>query len=346
MPLFGDKARKHQAWFRDHSSTISDEGRSPNDDKGQRHGHLLAHGFEHENLYPYLRGKDGALRFFEDRGIKWHRTGRSGDTRGGQGPTRNLASSQIACVNFLLPLREIPGALTAVARAIDDDVEDIVPVCHEGRKSPVEFEWIGLNGPLENGASPTRGANVTSVDAFMVARTNTGRHRAYLMEWKYTEEYLSTKLKFRGKGYRKDEQLKGYSDLYCADSSSFDSSIPMDELLYDPFDQIMRIHLLADRMVAKRELNISDAKVVVVVPAENTTYRSVTHGTKTTAPPLAKRFSRLKTVEDVVKATLKEPDHTFATVSPEMLLDAVERECGNASSIWVAYQRERYGSCE
>ena len=339
MPRFGEKARKQQAWFREHSSTISCGGRSPTDDKGRRHGHLLSHYFEHENLYPGLRGEDGALKFFEDRGIKWHRTGRSGDTRGGQGPTRNLASSQVACVNFLLPLREIPGALKAVARAIDDDVEDIVAICHEGRKSTVEIEWVGLSGPLEEGAAATRGANVTSVDAFMVAKTNTGRRRAYLMEWKYVEEYRVGDDK--GKGKPGATRRGRYDHLYRADHSSFDSRIPMNELLYEPFYQIMRLRLLADRMVKERELCVSEARVVVVVPKCNTPYRN-----KITSPCLTERFPDLETVEEVVKATLKESDRAFATVSPEMLLGAVERECGNASSDWVAYQRERYGSCE
>ena len=149
MPRFGEIARKQQAWFREHSSTISDAGRSPSDDKGKRHRHLLAHGSEHENLYPKLRCEDGALKFFAERRIKWHRSSRSGDTPGGQGATRNLASSQVACVNFLLPLREIPGALTAVARAIDDDVQGIVPISDQGRESTVEIEWIGMGPPLE-----------------------------------------------------------------------------------------------------------------------------------------------------------------------------------------------------
>ena len=330
MSRFGDEARKRQACFRTISSTISPGGRSPKDDKGLRHGHLLAHGFEHENLYPSLRGEDGALKFFEEREIKWHRSHRSGDTPGGEGPTRNMASSQVACVNFLLPLLEIPGALTAVARAIDDDVVHIVPIYHECLESQVEFEWIGLR-PLEEGAAPTRGANVTSVDAFMIGRTSAGL-RAYLIEWKYTEDYPVGADK--GKGKPGETRRGRYAPLYCADYSSFNGRIPMDELLYEPFYQIMRLRLLADRMVKNRELGISDAKVVVVVPNGNTAYRDTI-----TSPGLPD----LGTVEEVVRATLKEPDRAFATISPEDLLSAVERECGDSTYRWATYQRERYG---
>ena len=335
MRSFGKAARKLQADFRDKSEHI-EEGRSPSDDddEGQRHGHLLALGCEDENLYPSLRGESGARRFFKERGIKWHRTARSGDAPGVDGPTRNMASSQVACVNFLLPLAEIPGALAAVIGAIDDDVKSIIDIAHEGRTSPVEFEWIGLGNSLEGGT--TRGANSTSVDAFVIAETGAGR-RAYLMEWKYVEEYGIDADK--GAGPEGETRRNRYSDLYSATSSAFSGEVPMGELLYEPFYQLMRLRLLADRMVANRELDVTDAKVVVVVPEGNSEYRE-----RITSPPLAERFPQHRTVSDVMRATLKEPDATFASICPSVLVDAVEHECGSdPARDWVTYQRERYG---
>ena len=338
MRGFGKAARKQQADFRGKSSTISDQGRSPSedDDKARRHGHLLAAGCEDENLYPPLRGETGARRFFKERQIKWHRTTRSGDADGEDGPTRNMASSQVACVNFLLPLAGIPDALAAAIGAIDDDVKGIIDIRdEEGRTSPVEFEWIGLGGSLEGGT--TRGANNTSVDAFVIADTGAGR-RAYLMEWKYVEEYESGDDKGAGP---KGEIRKGrYSDPYSAESSAFSGEVPMSELLYEPFYQLMRLRLLADRMVANRELDVTDAKVVVVVPEGNSEYRE-----RITSPPLVERFPQHNTVSDVMRATLKDPDATFASVCPSVLVAAVERTCGSddAARDWVAYQRERYG---
>ena len=235
MRGFGKAARKQQADFRDKSTTVSDQGRSPSDDKGQCNGHLLAIGSEDENLYPSLRGEAGARRFFKERGIKWHRKASYGDTVGEDGPTRNMASSQVACVNFMLPLAEIPGALTAMIGAIDDDVKGIVDIRHEDRTSPVEFKWIGLESSLEGGTA--RGANNTSVEAFVIADTDAGR-RAYLMEWKYVEEYGSGDDKGAGP---EGERRKGrYSDPYSAESSAFSGEVPMSELLYDPFYQLMR----------------------------------------------------------------------------------------------------------
>ncbi|MDE2734532.1 MAG: hypothetical protein OXI72_09090 [Gemmatimonadota bacterium] len=335
MSSFADEAKARQAEFRAHSPTVNPQGHSPSDPYSQRHGHLLAPGQEQKNLYPSLRGENGALKFFRDREIQWHRHSRSGDAKKKDGPTRNMVSSQIACVNFLLPLCEIPSALAAVARAIDDDVNDIVCLSHDGRVSPIEFEWIGLCSPLEEDVKrPTRGANVTSIDAFMVAATANGR-RAYLMEWKYTENYPVGRDK--GEGRSGETRRSRYAPLY-ADSPSFNGTVPMEEFLYEPFYQIMRLRLLADRMVKRKEFGVSDAKVVVVVPQENAAYRE-----RITSEPLRQRFPKAKTVEDVVFASLNRSNKAFAMVSPSILVDAVEQECGNASSDWTAYQRRRYG---
>ena len=109
MATFGQDERRMQGTFRDGSATVSDAARHPDDDVGKRNRHVLALGHEQENLYPSLRGPTGAAQFFADRKIKWWRSSRSGDTKGTNGPTRNMASSQIACVNFLLRLVDVPG---------------------------------------------------------------------------------------------------------------------------------------------------------------------------------------------------------------------------------------------
>lgn len=295
-------------------------------------GHLLARCCEKENLYPELQGRCGAQKFFKDRGIKWWKGNFDSNS---DAPTRSMVSSQVACVNFLLPLTSIEGALAAVARAIDDDVQDIIDIDHEGNVSPVEFEWTGLGKSLEGGTD--RGAFTTSVDAFMVADTCTGR-RAYLMEWKYTEKY--TVDDYKGKNDKGEERWQRYAPLYCSKFSSFGTTkgaVPMNELLYEPFYQIMRNRLLGDRMVKMRELDVSEAKVVVVVPEGNTAYRECI-----TSPPLKKRFPGLKTVDEIMRATLKQPDAAFKMIPPTKLLNAVKKECGIDVSEWAAYIRERY----
>lgn len=340
---FEDSAKQDQQRFRDTSPTISTQGRFPFDDKGRRNPHLLALGFEEENLYPGIRGPGGAIDFFGQRGIKWWKSSRSGDDTKSDGPTRNMASSQVACVNFLLPLAGMPGALLSVLRALDEDVAGIVNILHDGNESDVEFEWIGLPGSLEGAG--TRGANVTSIDAFLVAETEAGRRRAYLLEWKYVEQYLSTRPDFKGRGASGDTRRMRYGDRYRAPFFSFNlEAVPeLDDFLYEPFYQLMRQRLLADRMVKERELDVDEATVVAVVPEQNLAYRSVTGGGKATSPPLAARFPQLETVNDVMCAALKNPGAQFAMVAPATLLDAVLRDSPDETMMWANYWQERYG---
>ena len=336
-------AKRRQGCFREVSSTISAQGRALSDGKGERHPHLLALGYEEENLYPNIRGAGGAIDFFSRRGIGWWMSSRSGDDSKVNGPTRNMASSQVACVNFLLPLAGIPGALAAVLRAIDDDVRGIVDIRYESNTSPVEFEWIGIGGSLEGVG--TRGANATSIDAFLVAETEAGRKRAYLLEWKYVEQYLRTEPDFKGRGKSGETRRKRYCKRYRAPYSSFnlEAAPKLDDFLYEPFYQVMRQRLLADRMVQQRELDVDEAKVVVVVPERNLAYRSVADGGKTTSPPLAKRFPHLETIHGVMRAALKYPDAQFDMVAPSILADAVVRALPDETAVWANYWRERYG---
>ena len=340
---FGYAARRRQGRFRDTSATVSRGGRSPSDGKGQRNAHLLALGHEEENLFPGIRGDGGAVESFSRRGLMWHRTSSSGDDPSSDGPTRNMASSQVACVNFLLPLAGIPGALAAVLRSIDRDVRTVVKIEHEDNSSGVEFEWIGLDGSLEG--TTTRGANATSIDAFLIGETDSGRRRAYLIEWKYVEQYLSTRPAFKGSGTAGVTRRLRYGQLYRARSSSFDSEAAprLEEFLYEPFYQIMRQRLLADRMVERQELHVDEAKVVVVVPGQNAEYRRVSDGLKTTSPPLANRFSDMETVESIMRVVLKNPNGQFDMVAPHSLVDAVCREYPAETASWAEYWRERYG---
>ncbi len=335
MPTFGQDGRQKQCLFRATSATISEAARYPDDEVGKRNQHLLALGYEQENLYPSLRGPTGALRFFGDRKIKWWRSTRSGDEKGIDGPTRNLASSQIACVNFLLPLTDIPGALAACLRTLDSDVEAVVPIEQDGLNSLVEFEWLGVGCTLEKSAY-TRGANATSADAFLVAQCKGGHRRAYLIEWKYVEAYETGQSK--GEGRSGQTRRSRYEHLYLSDDSSFTGAVPLEELLYEPIYQIMRLRLLADRMIKKHELNVTQAKVVVVCPEQNREYRD-----QITSPKLADRIPNHTTLESAVKFLLKDPDG-FTMTSPEKFGAGINKTITcPAITDWFYYHIERYG---
>ena len=339
---FERATKKRQAAFRYSSTTVSDDAKRPKGEKELRNPHLLPLGHEGENLFPSIREGE-AVDFFRQRNIKWWKNARSGDDTNTDGPTRNMASSQVACVNFLLPLAGIPGALAAALRALDDDVRAVVDITHDGRVAPVEFEWLGLPNSLEGGT--IRGAQNTSVDAFLIAETALGRRRAYLLEWKYVEQYLRTRPEFKGNGEAGDTRRRRYAGPYLATYSSFnpDTAPDLDEFLYEPFYQIMRQRLLADRMVRTGELAVDEAKVVIVVPEDNVAYRLVAAGGAVTSPSLACRFHQLESVEAVMRACLRDPDSQFRIVSPLLLLEGIVRSLPDETVAWANYWRERYG---
>ncbi len=333
---FGTIARARQARFRE---TLPEAARTPTDDKGRRHGHLLAQGQEHHNLLPELRGPGGAVDLFRSRGIKWWRNARSGDVPGVDGPTRNLASSQLACVNFLLPLARRPPALLAFLRLVDPEVIAVEPIPDRAGGEPalVEFEWVGWDAPLEGGRV-TRGAMQTSADALVVGRTAEGL-RAFVFEWKYCEEY--TRPSDKGAGTSGDTRRGRYQARYAAPDSSFRGDVPLDDFLFEPFYQLMRLRLLADEMQrggVTPSLAITDARVVVVCPAANHDYLVPVAST-----PLARRYPELPTIEVVIQATLRDP-RGIQVASSEMLVAGL-RASGVADKLgdWLDYHALRYG---
>ena len=331
---FKAEAYRRQENFRQRSATISAQGRAPVDELGRRYGYMLALGYEDENLYPTLRGAQGVCRFFDERAVTWWR--HCGfDAVARNGPTRNMASSQIACVNFVLPLAEIENGLLAVLAAIDDDVTGIVTIEDPtaGTSSPVEFEWIGLDHALEGEAETRRGEFSTSVDAFLVAETRNGR-RAYLLEWKYTEVYGEND---KGRGRKGQTRRRRYGKPYAA-SPAFRDRVPLDAWLHEPFYQVMRQRLLADRMVARKELGVSEAKVVLVVPDGNAEYRR-----SMTSQALRAAFPDATSVEEVTRATMTAPDRDFAVVSQHAIGEVVRARCGGVVRHWSDYHLERYG---
>ncbi|MDB5320332.1 MAG: hypothetical protein JWN40_1963 [Phycisphaerales bacterium] len=326
--------RLSQANFRDRSAAISQPARAATDATGQRNRHLLALGHEAENLMPSLRRADGAMEFFARRKIKWWKSSRSGDDCSRDTPTRNLASSQIACVNFLLPLATIPRALEGILKVIDAEASSAEALAYDGFNSLVEFEWVGLRGSLE-GAAATRGANVTSCDALLAAKTATGR-RGYLIEWKCCEEYKSKEP--LGEGDSGATRRGRYQHLYDLPNSSFNKRIPMDDLLWEPFYQLMRLFLLGDKMVREGEFGIADFKVVVVCPSENTGYRDLI-----TSPPLKSRLSSAQGVTDAMRTALCVPSK-LQIISQRDLLDGLRSSTvAPAVSEWSDYHRDRYG---
>ncbi len=132
------------------------------------------------NLAPSIR--DAAPDYFSEKHITWHIHASHG------------LSSQVCCLNFLMPLATRPDVLSAVvANALGIEPPEMLEIERGPGGEPwfIGFEWIGEKDYLnEGGASSarSRGANATSSDAIVRFR-HASRIETLLIEWKYTETY-------------------------------------------------------------------------------------------------------------------------------------------------------------
>ena len=117
--------------------------------------------------------------------------------------------------------------------------------------------------------------------------------------------------------------------------------MPLDEFLFEPFYQLMRLRLLADEVERSGigpGLAVADARVVVVCPAANRDYRLAVRST-----PLARRFSKHTSIEGVMRATLRDPAG-ISVASSEALVAGL-RASDQAANLgdWLDYHALRYG---
>ena len=193
------------------------------------------------NLAPSIRGV--AEAYFAKYGITWHRHANHG------------LSSQVCCLNFLMPLATRPGLLSRlVGRALGIPPPRMVPVEDgpDGRCWFVGFEWVGAKphlGEWKPDRKPTRGANVTSVDA-VVRFEQDGVPETLFIEWKYTERYGAPLTDHRREGGTKGGNLTRvdrYGDKFRAPRGPIrnDPALPLEAFFFEPFYQLLRQQMLA-----------------------------------------------------------------------------------------------------
>lgn len=211
------------------------------------------------NLLPEVR--DQALSLFAELGIPWH-AGIDG------GPSNHLLSSQVQCANALTAMVADPARIkVAFGHVVDiDEVLEIEP----GRF--LTFEYIGPRDHLSearNGAR-IRGAHCTSVDAAFRYVTRAGRVELALVEWKFTESYLSA----RKPDPAKDAVRAGrYDHLYLAEDSPVRPLVPLRLLLDEPFYQLLRQQLLAHELERHHDEGAAVVRVLHVLDPANADYQ-------------------------------------------------------------------------
>ena len=255
-----------RSWRRGEQVTWQETGSYP---------HCLPRRFAAHNLLDGVRSE--ALARFDQFGIAWHDGTPGTGLRGDTGPTTNLLSSQVQCINSLLSLEQQPELLLRRLQTIEPSARKLVPIRHATHPEPegfVAFEWIGQKNYLGERVREkrVRGAMVTSADALIVVERSGGRCTGVLVEWKFTESYTDPI------PYKKSAKGKDRREIYCdqykdASSPFVANRPPINAYFHEPHYQLLRQSLLAHGMLQAGEHGIDRMIVLYLAPAANRVLR-------------------------------------------------------------------------
>ena len=328
MGRFLEAEKSRQTLFKSTPSYFSKEAQMAGMYRGKLRPFCLPASHSEENLFNEIRAS--AIAYFSKYAIKWH------DAQKG-GPSNHLCDSHVCCVNFLFPFADKPDALKELLRPVFPDIRQTVPMEDPGQF--VSCEWIGLKNYLgekvPKHGKRTRGANFTSADAAVMFERNDGSRQIALIEWKYTESYSSTFLRFAKSG---TDRAGIYRHLFERDHFPLDKTLlpSFDALFYEPFYQLFRQQALANEMENAHELGADAVSVIHIAPAHNTDFQKIT------SPPLLPLGD---TVIDVWKQLVR-TSNRFTSVSTEELFGGFPVERYPELAAWWDYVTARYSWVE
>ena len=272
------------------------------------------------NLAPGIRAD--AVAYFDAHSIAWQQHANHG------------LSSQVSCLNFLMPLATQPRLL---ARVIGEALGVPLPTMLEVESGPdgrpwfVGFEWIGREDYLNEARKPgsrTRGAHATSADAIVRFKLE-GRNETVLIEWKYTESYGGPTSPSSNV-----VRLDRYRGLVFAPAGPVhaDQGLTIGDFFWEPLYQLLRQQLLAFQMQAAHENGAERVRVLHISPSSNLALHAVT------APALR---SRGNDVFEVFRKLLVRPDN-FVSRSTKAVFGKALSEAEKEARPWANYLLDRY----
>lgn len=285
--------------------------------------------------------RESAILYFRNRNITWHDGGTAICKR--DLPSNHLCCSQNCCVNFNFPFMNDANGLRSFLRLIGYSVSEVLPIefdiCEdEPFKNYIGFEWIGeenyLGEHVKRNAQRTRGEYFTSADFVIRFRQEDGKIRVVLGEWKYTEYYQINKSLRYSKN--KTDRLKIYQQPLEAEHCQIKiDKGDYEHLFYDPFDQLMRLQLLATKMEEHEEMGANIVSTIHIVPKVNNEFVS-----RITSPRLSQLFDNAKTVHDVWNKLV--PNDRFKGLYLEDILPYYGKSYEDEGI--QQYVRNRYGN--
>ncbi|MBO4543208.1 MAG: hypothetical protein J5725_08525, partial [Bacteroidales bacterium] len=241
----------------------------------EQYPHILQHQDSLKNLFVEIR--QDVLEYFELNDIEWW--GQSDDR---YFPSGNLLSSQIQCLNHLFAIRSDYDAVFKIINTQIPDIKEILPspidekFC-EMEKFPYEtpsyisFEFTFNNKEYLNERCSKRGANCTSVDAFVYAKDGRGNHVLIPIEWKYTESYKKiidkkkylkivnvVKRRYLNKISNNNSHLVGWEKSYYL----------------EPLYELARQSLLMEQIISEKPFSADYYQHIVVCPTDNKEMRA------------------------------------------------------------------------
>jgi len=287
----------------------------------------LADGYSQENLHKSFR--DDAIEYFKKRNIPWH------DGTKDSLPSPHLCCSQTMCVNTLFPMTTDKELLQRVFQVYLPEMKEPLPFTTDdplpnGDYPYMCFEWSGKKTHFEGERNwPQRGANCTSLDFAFFFRRHDGKRQLVLGEWKYTEEYKSHKLppkeeinKTRWKTYQEDFRIWRASN----------PNVPTYEHYFvEPFYQLMRQSVLADKMQLEREMNADVVVHLHISPKANKEFSDAF------TSPIFSKYG------NTVLESWKGVSHQgkFVSIHSESLLTLIGQISDNKN--WSDWLLKRYG---
>jgi hypothetical protein len=267
MGVFKNYEKPKQAEFKASAPYFSPEARVDGIYKGHPYPFCLPREYAHENLFPEIQ--QPIMAYYARNEIKWH------DGQDDK-PSNHMCDSQVCCANFLFTFFDKPDALAELLRPIFPSLQEMLPI-EDGQY--IAFEWIGQQNYLcekkSRNRKRTRGAKFTSADAAVMFRHKDGQKQIILIEWKYTESYYPTWLKYAASG---TDRTKIYEHLYAAEDCPLAKELipDFDCLFYEPFYQFMRQQFLAHEMEKYHELGADIVSLLHLSPAHNYDFVRVT----------------------------------------------------------------------
>ena len=270
------------------------------------------------NLYEPIRSE--ALKYFKENDIEWW-----GDNL--DYPTGHTVSSQIACLNHLMFLRQKPTEVLSLINGLGQiEFTKVLPVPCDADISYIAFEVISDNSYL-NEPEHIRGSYCTSIDALIYAEDINNEKWIIPIEWKYTETYNDSSKDDKsledyewrkvehGKG---KERMRRYNGLITQSQQlksleNYESSA----YYFEPFYQLMRQTLWAEQMIknkAAERIKADHYLHIHVIPNNNVDLLQKTY-----------KFSN-QNMEVTWRCMLNEQSK-YIIINPQKLMSPIQNKC-------------------